>query len=315
MAEEEQVRRLGVVPAPFAGEAFVSWVDTVAASLRVSRAAALRTLGLPGSASFSTHQFHLSPEQLEGLRQRTGLRPAQVERMLFAFYAPTALPQLVADDGRVGQGARVSQPWLRRDHSAACPLCVEASGGRWLLSWRLRWTFLCADHLVYLVDRCPRCGLRLYWRLEATGAGQRTHCVRPAVRNGHGGRRLGATVCGFPVAEIPALPVGDEEAVHVQRRVQALLTPADVSHNETSRRLLQQLVLIIRDVTHRKTLAGLLDRMEGLVIEAVHETRGQPWQPPLSWTLENGAPAAVSALVRIAARSVGWDTPGAGPPG
>ncbi|NNJ05637.1 TniQ family protein [Streptomyces sp. PKU-MA01144] len=315
MAEEEPVRRLGVVPAPFPGEAFVSWVDTVAASLRVSRAAALRTLGLPGSASFSTHQFHLSPEQLEGLRRRTGLRPAQVERMLFAFYAPTALPQLVADDGRVGQGARVSQPWLRRDHSAACPLCVEASGGRWLLSWRLRWTFLCADHLVYLVDRCPRCGLRLYWRLEATGAGQRTHCMRPAARNGRGGRRLGTMVCGFPVAEMPALPVGDEEAVHVQRRVQALLTPADVSHNETSRRLLQQLVLIIRDVTHRKTLAGLLGRMEGPVIDAVHETRGQPWQPPLSWTLANGTPAAVSALVRIAARSVRWDTPRAGPPG
>ncbi|MFI8092016.1 TniQ family protein [Streptomyces sp. NPDC086080] len=168
-----------MVPAPFPGEAFVSWVDTVAASLRVSRARALRTLGLPGSASFSTHQFHLSQEQLEGLRRRTGLRPAQVERMLLGYYAPTALPQLVEDNGRVGQGARVTQPWLRRDHSAACPLCVEASGGRWLLSWRLRWTFLCADHLVCLVDRCPRCGLRLYWRREATGAGQgRTACVR-----------------------------------------------------------------------------------------------------------------------------------------
>ncbi|MFJ3768372.1 TniQ family protein [Streptomyces sp. NPDC090082] len=312
MAEEEPVRRLGVVPVPFPGEAFVSWVDTVAASLRVSRAAALRTLGLPGSASFSTYQFHLSPEQLEGLRRRTGLRPAQVERMLFAFYAPTALPQLVADDGSIGQGARVSQPWLRRDHSAACPLCVEASGGRWQLGWWLRWTFLCVDHLVYLVDRCPRCGLRLYWRLEATGAGQRTRCVRPAARNGRGGRRLGTTVCGFPVAEMPALPVGDEEAVHVQRRVQALLTPADASHNETSRRLLQQFVLTIRDVAHRRSLAGLLDGMESSVIRAVYETQGQPWQPPLSWTLKNGSPAAVSALVRIAARSVLPDGSGAG---
>ncbi|MFI8092017.1 hypothetical protein ACIF9R_27460 [Streptomyces sp. NPDC086080] len=117
------------------------------------------------------------------------------------------------------------------------------------------------------------------------------------------------------MAEMPALPVGDEEAVHVQRRVHALLTPADVLHNETSRELLQQLVLIIRDVTHRKTLAGLLDRMESIVIDAVHETLGQSWQPQLPWTLANGTPAAVSALVRIAARSVRWDTPGAGPLG
>ncbi|MER7191263.1 TniQ family protein [Streptomyces flaveolus] len=130
--------------------------------------------------------FHLNREQLEGSRRRTGLRPAQVERMLFAFYAPTALPHLAEDNGRIGQGAPVSQPWLRRDHSAACPLCVEASGGRWLLSRQLKWTGLRADHLVYLVDRCPRCGLRLYWRLEATGAGQRTHCVCPAAALGEG---------------------------------------------------------------------------------------------------------------------------------
>ncbi|MFI5761991.1 TniQ family protein [Streptomyces sp. NPDC051563] len=313
MVEEEPVRRLGVVPTPFPGESFVSWVDTVAVTLRLSRTMALRTLGLSGSASFSAHQFHLNPEQLEGLWRRTGLRPAQVERMLFSFYAPTALPQLALDSGRIGQGARVSYPWLRREHSAACPLCVQASGGRWLLSWRLKWTFLCADHLVYLVDRCPRCGLRLYWRLEATASGQRTRCLRPAAWHGRGPRRHGAAVCGFPVVEMPAVPAGAEEAIHVQRRVHALVTPADASHNETSRRVLQQLVLIIRDVAHRKTLAGLLDRMESTVIRAVHEAQGQPWQPPLSWTLEGGSPAAVSALVRIAARTVLSDRPGAGP--
>ncbi|MFE9938948.1 TniQ family protein [Streptomyces hirsutus] len=306
MVEEERIRRLGIVPTPFAGEAFVSWVDTVAATLQLSRAATLRALGLPGTAKFSMYQFRLEPEALEGLRQRTGLRPAQVERMLLSFYAPTALPQLVPD---IGRGWRVSNPWLRREHSTACPLCIQASGGRWLLSWRLKWTFLCADHLVYLVDRCPRCHLRLYWRLEATGSEQRMHCTRPQARHGRGPRRLGAKVCGFPVVEIPAIAVEDEEAIHVQRRISALLTPADDPHNETSRRLLQHMSRAIHDVTSRKTTAGLLDRMENNVIRAVHETQGQPWHPPLSWTLEHGAPAAVSALVRIAARVALLDSP------
>ncbi|WP_409474942.1 TniQ family protein [Streptomyces sp. HC307] len=288
-----------MVPVPFPGESFVSWVDTVAVTMQLSRAAALRVLGLSGTASFSTHQFHLSPRQLEELRQRTGLRPAQVERMLFSFYTPTALPQLAPD-----MSERVSNPWLRREHSAACPLCIHASGGRWLLSWRLKWTFLCADHLVYLVDRCPRCELRLYWRLEATATGQRTHCIRPTVRQGRGQRRSGAAVCGFPVAEMQALPVNDEEALHIQRRVSALLLPADASHNEASRQLLQHLARIVHDATRRKTTAGLLDGMESAVIRAVHDVERQPWQPPLSWTLEHGSPAAVSALVRIAARTV-----------
>lgn len=109
MVEEEPVRRLGVVPTPFPGESFVSWVDTVAVTLPLSRAMALRTLGLSGSASFSAHQFHLNPKQLEGLWRRTGLRSAQVERMLFSFYAPTALPQRRSSSCTAGASGRVRE--------------------------------------------------------------------------------------------------------------------------------------------------------------------------------------------------------------
>lgn len=228
--------------------------------------------------------------------------------MLFSHYAPTALPQLAPENG-AGR-LRVNNPWLRRDHSAACPLCVQVSGGRWLLSWRLKWTFLCADHLVYLVDRCPRCDLRLYWRIEATGTGQRLHCIRPTVP---GRRRLGAGVCGFPVAEIPVIPVEAEEAIHLQRRVSTLLTPADAPHNDTSRRLLQHMSRVVHDAATRKSAVGLLGRMENTVVRSVYETQELPWQPMLGWTLERGSPAAVSALVRIAARTVLSDNPRSGP--
>lgn len=300
MVEPERVRRLGVVPAPFAGESFVSWVDTIGVTLRLSRRATLQALGLPSTTSFSRYQIRLGSDELEKVCQRTGLRPAQVERMQFTFYTPTALPQFAPNMGR-GRGVR--NPWLRHDHSAACPLCIQASGGRWLLSWRLKWTFLCADHLVYLGDRCPRCDLWLYWRRESTGTGQRTHCTRPLVRHGRGRRRTGAEVCGFPVAEIPAIHVEDEEAVHVQRRVSALLTPADALHNETSRRSLQHMSGIVNDVAGRKTRAGLLDGMESSVVRAVYESQVEPLHRPLLRTLEHGSPAAVSALVRIAARA------------
>ncbi|KAA0930576.1 TniQ family protein [Streptomyces apricus] len=299
MFDQDRVRRIGVVPTPFAGESFLSWVDMVAVTLRLARVAALRELGLSGPARFSTPQIHLRPAELKGVCQRTGLRPEQVKRMLFAFYAPTALPQFTADARRRWH---VSNPWLRRDHSAACPLCLQASGGRWLLTWRLKWTFLCADHLVYLVDRCPRCRWWLYWRHEATGPGQREYCTRPLGQKGRGPSRSDAKICGFQVSEIQAIPVEDEEAVHVQRRVSTLLTPADASHNEMSRHLLQYMSEVVQEAARRKTMAGMLDKMESNVVRAVRESQGQPHHPPLAWTLESGSPAALSALVRIAAR-------------
>jgi hypothetical protein len=180
----------------------------------------------------------------------------------------------------------------------------------------LKWTFLCADHLVYLVDRCPRCYTRLYWRHEATGPGQREHCTQPLGRQGHGRSRADAKVCGLRVLEIPAIPVNDEEAVHVQRRVTALLTPADASHNEQSRRLLLHMSEVIRDAARREKTGGMLDRMEGSVVRAIHESQSHaaPWHPPMAWALESGSPAAISALVRIAARTVLSDTQSADAP-
>lgn len=130
VANQERVWRLGAVATPFAGESF-SAGSPLAVTLKLSRAATLQELGLPGSATFSAAQIDLSPEELEGVCRRTGLRPVQVQRILLAFYAPTALPQFTSDSRRRWH---VRNRWLRRDHSAACPLCLEASGGRWLLS-------------------------------------------------------------------------------------------------------------------------------------------------------------------------------------
>lgn len=56
-------------------------------------------------------------------------------------------------------------------------------------------------------------------------------------------------------------------------------------------------------------MGGMLGRMENSVVRAVYETEGQPYDPPLAGTLERGSPAALSALVRIAARTVLSDDP------
>ena len=47
---------------------------------------------------------------------------------------------------------------VRRRGSRYCPSCLAERDGRWLLSWRLGWTFACTTHEVLLCDTCPACG-------------------------------------------------------------------------------------------------------------------------------------------------------------
>ena len=47
---------------------------------------------------------------------------------------------------------------IRRRGSWYCPSCLAERDGRWLLAWRLGWTFACTTHRVLLCDTCPACG-------------------------------------------------------------------------------------------------------------------------------------------------------------
>ncbi len=47
---------------------------------------------------------------------------------------------------------------VRRRGTRYCPCCLAGPGGRWLLAWRLPWTFACTRHRVLLCDDCPGCG-------------------------------------------------------------------------------------------------------------------------------------------------------------
>jgi hypothetical protein len=47
---------------------------------------------------------------------------------------------------------------VRRDGSRYCPQCLAARNGRWMLTWRLPWSFACTTHGAVLADDCPACG-------------------------------------------------------------------------------------------------------------------------------------------------------------
>ncbi|MFE9428765.1 TniQ family protein [Kitasatospora sp. NPDC006697] len=240
----------------------------------------------------------MSDEQLQMMHRRTGLRPAQVRRMLYSHYAPTAFPSLLQPAHKVWQA---SEPWARREHSTACPLRLRASQGRWLLSWRLKWTFLCPDALVYLVNRCPRCGMQLYWRPSATNAQQRTFCTQPLNPPRTGPWPRGLPRCGFPMEELPVVPVEDEEAVHVQRRIDGLLAPADDASNIRAREALRDLDALVRVIGVVGSRAHA-DGMEDAVSRALLDGRSRAHRAGYAWMFSRGEPLAISVMVRIAAR-------------
>ena len=76
---------------------------------------------------------------------------------------------------------------VRRDGSHYCPKCLTARDGRWMLSWRLPWSFACTAHGTVLLDDCPACGRpprpqprlgRPRPRRHLPGPGGRGHQVR-----------------------------------------------------------------------------------------------------------------------------------------
>jgi hypothetical protein len=63
---------------------------------------------------------------------------------------------------------RTPRWWRQLTGSRYCPRCLAANGGRWMLAWRIPWTFACTSCQVLLADTCPGCGRRH----QRTRAGQ-----------------------------------------------------------------------------------------------------------------------------------------------
>ena len=55
---------------------------------------------------------------------------------------------------------RTPRWWRQLTGSRFCPRCLAANGDRWMLAWRIPWTFACTGCQVLLADTCPDCGRR-----------------------------------------------------------------------------------------------------------------------------------------------------------
>lgn len=196
------LRPLPIRVDPVPGEAIDSWLEAVGRQLRTPWNELLPALGL-GLSRRPQKQPRwiamLQSEEAAALSVATQIDSSTLHQMTLAHYDGRAL--------RVDRATRLvstRQLWGRSIGSRFCPDCLLANGGRWLLSWRLGWSFTCLAHRRFLGDLCPGCGQ--FQRMQPSPAGQTSGsgvCMNSqsgqARTRGRGSHR-----CGHPLTHISA---------------------------------------------------------------------------------------------------------------
>jgi hypothetical protein len=113
---------------------------------------------------------------------------------------------------------------VRRDGSRYCPQCLAARDGRWMLSWRLPWTFACAAHGTVLLDDCPACGRPPRRNLSWAGLNPAGTCPAQAGKG---------TRCEASLAAVPAERASGA-LLAAQQWVSALTASAASGHGEAA---------------------------------------------------------------------------------
>jgi TniQ len=212
---------------PLPGEAIDSWLETYAHLLHAEPRDIFQLAGLSRRWDHTERPdydkpwiYHLEPADLASLSTVTGVPAAQLASMTLACYEGTGLAATSAAAGM----RRIPRWWRQPRSSQFCSRCLAGNGGRWLLPWRLPWTFACTRHHTLLAGICPACGRRHV----RTRTGQPRHpgCCDttglplPPPRPGRGARP-----CNHDLAAVstPALPA-DGQVLRAQRHIDALIT-------------------------------------------------------------------------------------------
>jgi len=147
---------------PLPGEALDSWLEAYADLLHVAVRDIFALAGadwgrLNGDQRRSKPWLRqLDEPDLAALSAVTRVPAETLAGMTLARYQGTGLAEVTAEPGM----RRTPRWWRQLTGSRYCPRCLTASGGRWMLAWRIPWTFACTRCQVLLADTCPDCGRR-----------------------------------------------------------------------------------------------------------------------------------------------------------
>ncbi|WP_347221494.1 TniQ family protein, partial [Mycolicibacterium poriferae] len=149
------VRTLPIRVPPIEGEALDSWLEATAHRTHTAFGDLLTAIGLSPYNGIGTTAWivRLNPDEVATISTATGIMPDVLNTMTLQHYSGRAV-RIEPDAQRLTRAF----PWGRGRGSRFCPACLDATGGRWQLRWRLGWTFACTSHNCLLADACPHCG-------------------------------------------------------------------------------------------------------------------------------------------------------------
>lgn len=147
-------RTLPIRLEPTAGEALDSWLEALAHRTHTGFGDLLGAVGLPAANQRGAGRWitQLTAEHLRSISDATETAPERIGATTLDWYSGRALHI----DPRKATTTR-QFAWSQVRGSRFCPACLDETGGRWQLAWRLELSFACLTHRRLLADTCPGC--------------------------------------------------------------------------------------------------------------------------------------------------------------
>jgi TniQ protein len=179
-----RVRRLPITLHPVPDELLESYLGRLAWAHGISYLMLLQHLGFPTTTSKDFLASRLTAMELARLAEATGSNERQIVALAVTPATTTAVTQ-------AGWPSIATHEWRShperargRQHTWACPACLQASGGAVLRPWVTGHLFVCPQHRCLLLGRCPSCRTFLSVPQQPCQQDVRHRCVDAVARAG-----------------------------------------------------------------------------------------------------------------------------------
>jgi hypothetical protein len=215
------IRTIPIRVEPVAGESLDSWLEAYASRTHTALGDLLNALG-HGEDTSSPRARHrrsmlsLTPAQLASIAHATAIAPAALRSLTLASLVDSTSDQSAVSSALISPTSRF------------CPKCLDSSGGRWQLWWRLRWACACPAHHCLLADTCPHCSRRQRVdRLPQPYVPELGACTRRALDGGgRYARRCAARLSSTKIVDLGA----DHPALEAQRELLTAFACVSIEH-------------------------------------------------------------------------------------
>jgi hypothetical protein len=258
------LRTLPLRVPPVPGEALDSWLEALARRHQVTVGTLVTALGWHMPSSPGGLVAGIPAQLLRRLEHQAGLPAGRLDDAVLDRYLPLGP--------------------VRRRGSRYCPSCLAERDGRWLLAWRLGWTFACTAHCVLLCDTCPDCGQAPRSRTGRTsGLNPPGTCANTIKRHEH---------CGAGLREVTPRRLDPDHPVLAAQRWTASLLTLDDTRPAGNGDALSDLGIVASWVLRQAPA----DWFAGSGPAALAAWREQDQQPPAARRKPSRFPPASAAL-------------------